>query len=282
MKVRLVFACAATGIALMAFGATTASAEPGSGTFKISPGVVRPGDSVSLSATCDYSKFTAPAQIESGALVTTNLTGEKGKDGVWRLTGKTTVRPDVAPGAWSALFQCGPNGGVVVADFKVEAAAEKSYAAIGIDDDVIKPGQEVRVSASCQDPRFASSKIVSPVVVAPDLIRKKGEPVDNVLSSMGRIAVDAKPGTYPISFTCVGREVSGKFTVVADKKPAAVTNQVSVKPKGAADTGSLDQPAAAASAADDSPSYVLIGAGAAALLAAGGAGVWAHRRRRRV
>ena len=91
-----------------------------------------------------------------------------------------------------------------------------------------------------------------------------------------------KPGTYPISFTCVDREITGEFTVVADKKsPAPVTAQVPVKPKGAVDAGSLDQPAAAP-AADDSSNALLIGVGATALLAAGGAGVWAHRRRQRV
>lgn len=263
----------------MAFGAPTASAENANRSFDISPDVVRPGESVSLSATCDAAGFTAPATIESGALVTADLTGQKGADGVWRLTGKTTVLPDVEPGAWSVMFQCGAgDGGTVVADFKVEAA-EEAYAAIGIDDDVIKPGQEVRVAASCQDSRFVSSKVVSPVVTAPDLVREEGDPVDSVLFSAGRIAADAKPGTYPISFTCVDREVTGEFTVVAGKAPAPVTAQVPVTPKGAANTGSLDQPTAGASS-DNVSGALLIGAGATALLAAGGVGVWAHRRRR--
>jgi hypothetical protein len=275
MKARSVFACAATGIALMAFGATTAAAETATGTLEISPDVVMPGDSVSISATCDDPGFTLPAGIESGALDSNGLTGEKGADGVWRLTGTATVKPDVAPGAWSALFQCGPNGEVWVADFEVADSGEEPYAAIGIDDDVIRAGQEVRVAASCQDPNFVSSKIVSPVLTAPDFTRAKGEPLDGVLFSEGKISADANPGTYPISFICVDREVTGEFTVVAaDAKPAAVKAQVPVKPKGAADTGSLEQPAANNDA-------LLIGAGAAALLAAGGAGVWAHRRRQR-
>lgn len=282
MKARLVFACAAAGIGLMAFGATTASAEEGPrGTFEVSPGVVKPGDSVSLSATCDYADLTVPAPIESGALVPIDMTGEKGADGVWHLTGKTTVKTDVVPGDWSAILQCGGDDEYVVADFTVEPGGEPAYAAIGIDDDVIKPGQEVRVSASCQDARFVSSKVVSPVVTAPDLVRDEGDAVDSVLFSMGKVAADTKPGTYPISFTCVDREVSGEFTVVAGdtKKPEPVQAQVPVKPKGPADTGSLEQPVAAP-AADDSDA-LLIGAGAAALLAAGGAGVWAYRRHRR-
>jgi hypothetical protein len=281
MKARFISACAATGIALTAFGATTATAEGANGTFEISPGVVRSGDSVNLSATCNDPDFTVPAPIESGALVPAALTGKKGGDGVWRLTGTTRVRPDLAPGPYSALFQCGAVGNVVVAGFQV-MAAEKPYAAIGIDDDVIKPGQEVRVSASCQDPKFTSSKIVSAVLTAPDLVREKGQPVDGVLFSMGKIDADAKPGTYPISFTCIDVNVAGEFTIMAESKPAPVNNaQVPVKPKGAADTGALEQRAAAPASNDDSGA-LLIGTGVAVLLAAGGAGVWAHRRRQRV
>lgn len=277
MKARFVFACAAAGIGLMAFGATTASAEGDVGTFEISPGVVRQGDSVQLSATCADADMTVPAPIESGALVPTQMTGQQGEDGVWHLTGTTTVTWGVKPGNWSALFECGP--GVVVADFVVEPGGEAPYAAIGIDDDVITPGQEVRVAASCQDPGFVRSGVFSPAVTAPDLVREEGDAVDSVLFSMGRIAADAKPGTYPISFLCVDREVTGEFTVVAGdaKKPAPVQAQVPVKPKGPADTGSLP---VAAPGADDSGALV-IGAGAAALVAAGGVGVWAYRRHRR-
>lgn len=274
MKARFVSACAATGIALMAFGATTASAEDANSSFDISPGVVLPGGSVSLSGTCDHPDFTAPAWVESGALVPTQLAGQRGPDGVWRLTGRTTVEADVIPGPWSAMFQCGPGGDVAVAEFTI-GVAEEPYAAVGIDDDEIRPGQEVRVAASCQDPRFVSSKIVSPVVTAPDFVREEGKPADSVLFSMGMIAADAKPGTYPISFTCVDRKITGEFTVVGDPTPAPVKAQIPVKPKGAADTGSLARPAV-----EDGPDVLLIGAGAAALLAAGGAGVWAHRRRR--
>jgi hypothetical protein len=280
MKIRLVSACAATGIALMAFGATTASAEDANSSFDISPGAVLPGDSVSLSATCDHPDFTAPAWVESGALVPTQLTGQRGPDGVWRMTGTTTVAADVTPGPWSAMFQCGPGGDVAVAEFTVEAAKDP-YAAIGIDDDEIKPGQEVRVAATCKNPDFVSSVIVSPVLTAPDLVREEGKPVDSVLFSMGRIAADAKPGTYPISFVCTTRKIIGEFTVVGDPTPAPVKAQIPVKPKGAADTGSLAQPAAAP-ASEDGSDVLLIGAGAAVLLAAGGAGVWAHRRRRHV
>jgi hypothetical protein len=270
MNARLVFACAAAGIATTFLGAPTASADL-SGTFDVTPDVVAPGETVELSATCNDPEFPGQASIETEALVPTDLTGERGEDGLWRLTGTTTVR-DVEPGDWSVLFLCGPSVGSLVADFEV-VAAEEPYAAIGIDDRRIKPGQEVRVSASCRDPRFTSSKIVSPVLTAPDFVRKEGETADRVLFAMGRIAADAEPGTYPISFTCVDREVTGEFTVTANVTAPA---QVPVKPKGAADTGSLDP------APEQGPGGVALTLGGAALLVAGGGlGVAAYRRRRR-
>jgi hypothetical protein len=194
---------------------------------------------------------------------------------VWQLSAATTARTDVTPGPWSAMFQCGTDD--VVGQFQTHGVAEEPYAAIGVDDDVVRAGQEVRVAASCQTDEFVSSAIDSPVLTAPDLVRKNGAPADSVLFSKGRIAEDAKPGTHPISFTCVDREVTGEFTVVAEKaeqqgRPAA---QVPVRPKGAPETGSLDQ----AAPADDSTMGVVLGAGAAALLVAGGVGVLAYRRR---
>lgn len=273
MKVRFVLACAVSGLALTAFGAGTASAEGDGGTFSVSPSAVVSGDTVTLTATCAAADFTAPAPIESGVLVPVDLTGEKDENGVWQLTAETTVRTDVTPGPWSAMFQCGTDD--VVAQFETFAP----YAAIGIDDDVIKPGQEVRVSASCETEEFVSSKIVSPVLTAPDFVREKGAPADSMLMSMGRIHADTKPGTYPISFTCVDREITGEFIVVADEQPRPqakpVAAQVPVKPKGAPETGSLDQ----AAPAEDGATGIVIGAGAAALLVAGGVGALAYRRR---
>lgn len=267
MKARFVFACAAVGVALLPFGATNAAAEANS-SFGASPGTVRPGDTITLSGTCDHPDFAVPAPTESYTLDPTNLTGEKDEAGVWHVSGTTTVKEDAAAGKGSVLFSCAP-GDVAVAEFTIVADEEPEvhYAAIGIDDDEIKAGQEVRVAANCQDPEFVNSTIESPVLTAPDIARKNGADVTAPMFSAGRIAADARPGTYPISFTCVDRKVSGEFTVsgAAPKKA-----QVPVKPKGAADTGALEE----------SPDHAVVtGAGAAALLVAGGTGVWLHRRR---
>ncbi|MBB4906909.1 hypothetical protein [Actinophytocola algeriensis] len=165
-----------------------------------------------------------------------------------------------------------------VARFQTYGQAEEPYTAIGIDDDVIKAGQEVRVAASCQTEEFVSSKIISPALIAPDLVREKGAPANSVLMSMGRIHAEVPAGIYPISFTCADREVTGQFTVVADEEPeprARPAAQVPVKPKGAPETGSLDQ----AAPAEDGNLGIVVGAGAAALLVAGGVGVQAYRKR---
>jgi hypothetical protein len=272
MKARFVFACAAAGIALLTVGAPTAAADGHTGTLKITPGEVRPGEVVTLTATCDYPEFTSPAHIETPFLVPVPLTGEKDEAGVWHLSATTTVRPDVKPGTGSALFSCGPIGDVTVGEFTI-LPPENPYAAIGIDDDEILAGQEVRVSANCRDPRFVSSQVFSPVLSAPDLVRSEGADITAPMFSVGKVDAHIKPGTFPLSFMCVDREVTGEFTVT-EKTPAKtpVKAQVPVKPKGPADTGSLDEPESDAHA-------VLIGAGAAVLLVAGGVGVWAHRRR---
>jgi len=121
MNVRPVFACAAAGIALLTFGATNAAADDlSTETLEVSPGEVRPGDTVTLSGTCGYADFTVPAPTESGALVPTTLTGEKDTAGVWHITGTTTVKENVKPGKWSVLFECAP-GDVGVGEFTVVA-----------------------------------------------------------------------------------------------------------------------------------------------------------------
>lgn len=277
MKARFVLACAAAGFGVMAAGAGTASAE-GDAWLSISPSTIMQGDTVTLTAVCADPGFTAPAPVESGTLAPVELTGEKDENGVWQLTARTEVRTDVKPGPWSAMFQCGSDD--VVAEFQTYGLPEEPYMAIGIDDDVIKPGQEVRIAASCQSEEFVSSKISSPALTAPDLVREKDAPVNSVLMSMGRIHAEVPPGIYPISFDCVGTEVIGEFTVVADDKPEPKPQgkpaaQVPVKPKGAPETGSLDQ----AASPEDGNLALVIGAGAAALLVAGGVGVQAYRRR---
>jgi hypothetical protein len=157
------------------------------------------------------------------------------------------------------VLACAASGGALMA----HSTAGSPYAVIGVADEIIVPGQVVRVIAGCDDPRFVSSTIDSPVLTAPNLVRKSNDLVAT-LSSSGKIAIDAKPGTYPISFTCVDREIKNQFTVVAGR-PRPVT------------TGWAPDPAAPAPE-DDSGGLL---AKALTLVAAGTAGVLALRRHRR-
>ncbi len=180
----------------MTFGAANAAADDFSvETLDVAPDKVQAGDTVTLSGTCDYPGFTTPAPTESGALVPTELTGEKDAAGVWHVTGTTTVRESVTPGKWSVLFGCAP-GDVAVANFTVVAETRPA-------------------------PQPTETSTDKPVQ------RTAEEPVKE---------------------------------------------QVPVKPKGAAETGALEE------STDNTP---LLGVGVAVLFAAGGIGVSIYRRRAR-
>jgi hypothetical protein len=287
MKIRLVLACAISGLAVLGFGATNAVAEGANGTLQVNDGTVFESDLAVLDGTCDDPAFTSPAPVTSDVLNPVELTGEKDENGVWQLHAVTSAPPDVRTGPATASFTCGDQ--TVVAKFQV-ISKDTPHMALGLDPGMAEAGQDVRISATCLDPRFVSSKITSPILTAPDVVRREGDPVNGPLESVGKVAADAKPGTYPVSFVCLDVSVTEQLIIVADDKaPTAVQAaakpgskpqakaQVPVKPKGAADTGSLDE--VATQTTDDGPGALAFGAGAAALLAAGGAGVWAHRRR---
>ncbi len=161
------------------------------------------------------------------------------------------------------------------------ATAGPPVGEISVVDEVIKPGQKVTISALCIWSQFTSSEISSPALTAPTLSRKEGDIWSTPMTVQGTVGSDIAPGTYPISFTCA-EKVTGEFTVVAGEEPpttppppANTPPQVPVKPKGAADTGSLDP------APSQGPDGVVVALGGMTLLAAGGLGIAAHRRRQR-
>jgi hypothetical protein len=161
------------------------------------------------------------------------------------------------------VLACAASGGALM----MHGTATSPYAVIGVTDEIITPGQVVRVIAGCADPAFVRSRIISPVLAAPDLVRESNDPAAALFSS-GKIADDAKPGTYPISFTCVDREIKNEFTVVAATgKPVPVTSS------RAPDPGLSEE------APGDNSDGLLVRA--VTLVAAGSAGVLALRRHRR-
>lgn len=281
MNTRLVFACAATGIAMAAFvSPATASAAEEPGTFGISPNVVEPGDTVQISATCSDPGFTLPAVFESYSLVPPVTTGTVGEEGVWHVTGTTTVKEDAIAGEATVFFECGPDGNVIIAHLTIAEPSHEELGTLEISPSVVRPGDEVTLSATCSYPDFTlptgfESSFLDP---ATDVTGEKGE--DGVWRLTGTTTVkkDAAPGKGSALFTCGphGTTVAAEFTIVAADTPPAA--QVPVKPKGAADTGSL---ASATTSTPESGQDAGLLALGALVVAGGGIGAAAYRRRQR-
>lgn len=106
----------------------------------------------------------------------------------------------------------------------------------------LTPGAAVTVRAVCHEPEFTSSAISSPALTAEAVSRAPGAPWYEPMNAAGKINDNAKAGTYPVSFVCGIATVTVEFTVVDNPAPPTGTTppQVSPRPKGAADTGSLD------------------------------------------
>jgi hypothetical protein len=271
MKARSILACAFAGAAFT-FGETAASAQDAfTGTISFASDSVEPGGSVDITATCGDTEVST-FRVNSPILAPAEL--RRSGDGT-TLSARATVKPDATPEIWPVSFTCGAQQ----VQGYLRVTEEKVRASIRVEGRDIRPGQEVTVAATCDDPKFTSSKVISPVLTAPDLRPDPNVADPTALAVVGRINSDAKPGTHSLSFTCAGKKVSGRFTIAG--KPAAAparAGQVPVKPKGAAETGELaGQPVEDAS----NPTGLLVG-GAGGLLAAAGAGVWLYRRRQRV
>lgn len=152
------------------------------------------------------------------------------------------------------------------------------------------PGQHFYFFGTCQT--STSDKVgplTSPALASVETGALPGLKTENFsLPDLGwvrMVKTSIKPGTYPISFTCNGKKVSGKIVVAtktATKVPVkpvpvpaanAVQPQVAIKPKGAPQTGdgSYTEPSS------DAGVFALTG-GVAVL--AGGAGIFAVRRRK--
>jgi hypothetical protein len=232
MKARLILVCAATGIAASAFGAAPAGAEGATkGSIVLSENTAAPGDHVQVQGTCSDRKVTT-GKVISTVLDAPDLQGRDDSMGGLKLVSTGTVKADAKPGVWPVSFMC--DNVKVTGQLTVVAKGTLiPYAAIGIQDREIKPGQEVEVVASCYNESFTSSKVASSVLTSPDLVRKAYSDPTTPLFATGHISKNARPGRYSLSFMCDGKKVSGTFTIVGTPAKA----QVPVKPKGAPETG---------------------------------------------
>jgi hypothetical protein len=281
MKARFVFACAAAGIAMSALGATPASAdEEFFGTIGFSSDWARRGETVEIFGTCNDPNFTT-AQLSSDAFEPAELTGTADGHGGFTVHGTARVRAAVAPEWWPVSFMCGDM--LVLGRFKVAGFIGLPKAEVTVDPQKGAPGAKVNIGVLCSEPVPVTSKALEVGKLEPALEYD----VDNPRYAATATVKDVKPGVYDVATNCGSAEITTTFTVLGDAPAPApkAKAQVPVKPKGAADTGSLDRPAvrtAAPAEGSDTGLLVLGGSALAALGAAGGVGAWAYRRRQRV
>lgn len=256
--------------------AAPAGAQPVSSLdFQIADGYISPGDEVRLFGGCYAEEFTSTPVI-SGILEAPDLTGEPMSGGGWFVTSDATVKPDTAPGTYPVSYLCGET--TISRDMVIhEANPERE---IGLAEEKVVPGQDVTIRAVCTDPSFTRSWTHSSVleIVDPWITREDGANPADPMTLKARVKPDTAPGTYEIFFDCVGY-TDGEFTVQAaasspTTRPIPVAQQVPVKPKGAADTGSLD----AAPSPEPNSSAITVALGGLAVFAGGGT-LLAYRRR---
>ena len=272
MNARFVFACAAAGIAMTAFGATTASADEAAGTANLGffDNPARPGQEVGFFGGCSAEDFVS-AKLVSDALVADEVFGTDDGEGGWKFQGVGTVPEDTKPGEYPVSYQCGTT--TVTANLRIDAAEHEDIAVL-LFPDKGKKGDRIQLNIRCAElPTVSSAAMdISDLRLLPE-----GENFKSVYFGEG-VVKDVQPGAYDVSAKCGGTDVSATFTVLGSTVPAK-NNQVPVKPKGPADTGSLDAPVAAPATEDTTNTGLLIGSGIALAAAAGGAGVLVYRRR---
>ncbi|MFD9894567.1 hypothetical protein ACFWY9_34920 [Amycolatopsis sp. NPDC059027] len=138
------------------------------------------------------------------------------------------------------------------------------------------PGQEVSIGGQCWE-NFRTKPQYTSSLLGTGEFTMVGWDNISVLETKATIPATAKPGTYTVSYTCYGVELTAEFVVKnapaerAPAKPAPPGKQVAKVPAGAPQTGGSDAPEQ-----DNGP---LVAAGAAGVLAAGGAGFALYRRR---
>ena len=274
MNAKLVFACATSALAVTLLAPATASAETeGTLEFEIYDEQVNRGDRVTLFGSC-YAEEFPPTPVESDVLDAPDLTGERMAAGDWYVTSSATVKADAPIGTHPVSYQCGDS--VITRNLEIHEVAERRE--IAVVPDTVKPGQQITIRAFCTDESYGPGVPNAQGLLVPMLARSEGATVEDPIVGFGSVAADAKPGTYEISFLC-GDWVTGEYTIVAANapttRPVAPAPQVPVKPKGAADTGSLDP------APEQGPDAGVLALGGLALLGSAGGLVIAHRRRQR-
>jgi hypothetical protein len=229
MRARFVLACAATGVAALAFTGTAASADQFSGSIGFSSDVVEPGYEIDITGTCTDPNFTT-APIDSDILEPVRISGREDGNGGKVLSAHTKVKRDAVPGGWPVSFTCGtePVTGYLI----VAAEPESVRASISIEPKKGVAGTTVEIDVICTElqPVTSAALQIGSLTALPG--GGEGRPYFEVTGKVKNV----KPGIYKVSSTCAGKPISTSFTVLA-AKPAPQNAQVPVKPKKAPETG---------------------------------------------
>jgi hypothetical protein len=136
------------------------------------------------------------------------------------------------------------------------ASADQVKGSIGLKPDSGRPGDSITLFGECTAPGFSSTPLRSEGAFEPMNVTLVDHSPGNTgpatdVWAFPVVAKDAKPGKYTVSYKCGPYNEHMTFTVLpaATEKPAPTTTttttrkpapkpaQVTVKPKGAADTG---------------------------------------------
>lgn len=117
-------------------------------------------------------------------------------------------------------------------------ATPATQMSIGVMEKEVRAGQHITVVATCRIPGylFEGSRVVSAALESAQEL----EPGRAMGTALAWVKPGVKPGVHALSFHCKGKKVTGTFEVLPDKKKTPVkkpAGQVTVKPKGAAETG---------------------------------------------
>jgi hypothetical protein len=125
------------------------------------------------------------------------------------------------------------------------ANADEVKGSIGLVPDSGKPGDTITLVGKCTAPGFTSQPLLSGGAFNPGDVtlvdQSPGQARAIDVHGFPEVAKNAKPGKYTVSYMCGPYKQHMMFTVLPNdvKKPAPTKKpaQVTVKPKGAANTG---------------------------------------------
>ena len=119
------------------------------------------------------------------------------------------------------------------------ASADEFSGTIGFSPQVVEPGYEVDINATCSDPRLTTAPVSSQILEPVILTASEGIPDHDgsrVLTGRTRVKADAIPEIWPVSFTCGTETVTGYLRVAAEETPAPRPAISIVPTKGLAGT----------------------------------------------